>query len=51
MLTVVYLLVFFGAVFARDSYSQDNLTVFMVAAALLFGGLALWVYAAKKSRE
>jgi hypothetical protein len=50
-LTLLYLLVFFIAVFARESYSKDNLTVFIVVALLLFGGLALWVYAARKTRE
>ena len=50
-LTILYLVVFFIAVFARDSYAENNTTVFIVVAMLLFGGLALWVYAARKNRE
>ena len=50
-LTIVYLLVFFIAVFARDSYAENNTLVFIVVALLLFAGLGLWVYSAQKNGE
>lgn len=51
LLTLGYLATFFIVVFARDAFIDDTASVFAVVASLLFAGLGLWIYAARKSQQ
>lgn len=50
-LTVGYFAMVALVVGSRDSFLDNDWAVFAVAAAVLFSGLALWLFVAQRHRE